>query len=93
MSEAKDNRLLKKFLTELESEWRDETDTLSVPQLKERIAEAAKAVAENQVAWEDDQHVQEKAAELDEAEAGFKEIHERQTLKMKYALRVLATKS
>jgi hypothetical protein len=92
MSENKDNRLLKKFQT-LESEWRDETDALSVMQLKERIAEAAKIREENETAWDDDQHVQEKAIELNDAEAGFKEIRERQTLKMKYALKVLATKT
>lgn len=93
MSEQKDARLAKKFREQLEQEWRDEVDALAPPQLKERVAEAAKIREENEKLWEDDLHVQEKAAELADAEAGFKEIHERQTLKMKYALKVLATKT
>jgi hypothetical protein len=87
-----DARFAKKML-EIPEEWRDETDTLDVPKLKERIAEEAKKREDNDVLWSQDPDVNSLAEQLKEAEAGYKEARDRCNLKIKYALKVLASKS
>lgn len=87
-----DARLAKKFL-EIPEEWRNETDTLGVPLLKERIAEEARKKDDNDKLWEEDPDVNSLAEQLKEAESGYKEVRDRCNLKIKYALKVLATKT
>lgn len=89
MDEAK---LAKKFL-EIPEEWRNETESLTVPHIKERIAEEAKKREDNDKLWEEDPDVNALAAQLKDAESGYKEVRDRCNLKIKYALKVLASKT
>ena len=81
----------KKFAT-LPVEWKDAIASMTVDQIRGEIAKVAHDESENQKNKQDDQHLAEKKAEKEEAEAQYKEASDANKNKMKFALRVLEDK-
>lgn len=87
-----DEKLQKKFETDLPEDWRDNVAAMSVERLNAALAEVAENEDLNQKAKEDDQDLASAKETYQTAAAGYKEATQANKLRTKYILRVLRDK-
>ena len=87
-----EEKLQKSFDKFLDDEWRGQLESLDVPALKSVLTDIAKSEERNQKAKEEDEDLARCVEAKSVAELSYKEESTVNKFKMKFALRVLATK-
>jgi hypothetical protein len=75
---------------DLDTEWKDSIAAMPVEEINSKIAEVAKAEAENQKVMKEDQQLAEAKMAAKMAGEGYREATKMSKLRIKYCVRVLA---